>query len=574
MLNDNNFDSYLANERARHTGEHALSSLISELSVLLLTTTLMWNIFDSLKLLLWLFISILISLTAFWAHVNLQPEKLHYSVARWTIASISTSFLVGFSWAMMPVLFFAYDNVWYISIMVAIYTGYVSGALAVSVTFMPGLLAFVLGITIPFAGAMFFRQGDLYLAIGGLSIFYVTAILYVSQGSSKLFVESIRRQYENENLLAELAREKDAVEQAVTAKDRFLASASHDLRQPLNAIRLFVEALEPIQKEPLGNQIVDKLRQSLKALNGMLHSLLDISRLDAKVIDNEPKHLNLSTLVAQLCDEYQEKAPHLEIGSDIETNITVYADTNILHRIIRNLVDNAVKYTPAGRVNVNAHPQGQNKFLLTIEDTGIGIPKDKLTLVFDEYEQLGNRERNREKGLGLGLSIVRRLCSIAEIDIELSSELGVGTKVTLTLLQGSLQQHERIEIMPDSSIAGKLVLVIDDEPDILVAMQHLLSSWSCNVIAADSTKDALEKLSEQSHVPDFIVSDLRLRDGEEGDELIAVVRNQYKQDIPAILVTGDTAPKRITRINESGLSVIYKPLEPDDLFRELTRLNR
>jgi len=329
------FDSFLAYQRARHTSEHAVASLVSELGVLLLTVSLMWNTFDSNQLLTWLGFACIASFTAYWFHRTLTPDNASFSVSRWKFAILITTFFVGFSWGAFPLLFFSYNDIWYLAILVSIYTGYISGALGVNVTFQPSLFAFVLGITVPFAAAMFYYEGDLYTAIAGLSIFYTSSILYVSKNSSALFVESTRRQFENEILVSELAKEKAAVEQAVIAKDRFLASASHDLRQPLNAISLFVEALKPMLKESAGKEIISKLGLSLKALNGMLHSLLDISKLDAKAIDNNPKDIDLTTLVKQLCDEYQEKARHLRITYDIPPDVLVFVDANIIHRILR-----------------------------------------------------------------------------------------------------------------------------------------------------------------------------------------------------------------------------------------------
>lgn len=567
------FETYLDIRRAEHYDRHSLASFMSEVMVLLLTTALMWNKFDSNQLLIWLFIALIPSTLSIPTKYFINLDSPSFTMKKWLISRLILTFFIGLSWGMMPVFFFVYDDIWYIAIMVAIYTGYVSGALAVSATFQSMLVCFVLSITIPFTGAMFYYGGEVYSAIGGLCIFYIIAILYVSGDSTKLFIESMRRQYENEILVAQLANEKQAVEQAVKAKDRFLASASHDLRQPLNAMRLFVEALVPMQRETLGTEILAKLRKSLKSLNSMLHSLLDISKLDAKVIDNKPTHVALKIMVAQLCDEYKEKAPEIEFEFDVSEDTTVFVDANILHRILRNLIDNAVKYTTQGKISVLAKPYGDKNLSIYIIDTGIGIPEDKLSIVFDEYEQLHNPERNREKGLGLGLSIVKRLCSIANIDLELRSKLGVGTEVRLLMINGMPLSEELPASNTDSNLLGKCVLVVDDEEDILLAMQHLLSGWGCQVVAADCTHTALKELSLSQQVPDLIVSDLRLRDGEDGDELIELVRQEYNKDIPSVLVTGDTAPDRIKRIKESGLTVIFKPLEPDDLYQALIILS-
>jgi len=565
----NDFDIFLGRERAKHSSKHSLTSLIAEVLVACFTVTVIWRMFPHGPLLAWLAATIIVSAFSFWTQKILTPEKPYYTPTRWrwTITSIST--LTGFAWGMLPVLFFAEDNITYLVLIVALYTGYISGAQAVTFTFQPSFIGFTLGITIPFAGRMFYQGGELYNAIGGLSIFYIVMLIYVSKNTNKLFLESARAEYEHTLLVKDLAREKVATEKAMAAKDRFLASASHDLRQPLNAISLFVDALRPLQTKELGNEIVDKIRQSLKGLNGMLHSLLDISRLDADVVENLPRHISLNTLVSQLCDEYRGKAPHLDINCHIEQETIVLADPTILYRIVRNLIDNAVKYTPQGQINIHAQALGQYRLHLSVQDTGVGIPADKITTIFDEFEQLNNPERNREKGLGLGLAIVKRLCKIAGINIKVESTVGEGTIATLKLSTGSRHASLHEPMISNIDLNGKLALVVDDEPDILIGMRHLLSGWGCKVITCESLAQALEELSDQPRRPDFIISDLRLRGNEQGTDVIDAIRHEYNKDIPAVIVTGDTAPDRVANMQDSGLTVIYKPMEPDELKTQL-----
>jgi len=565
LLKNDDFDTYLAHERAKHAHEHALISFLSEVGVACLTVGLIWRMFSHTALLVWLGGAVAVSVLALWTHKTLIPTNLSYTPTKWRWATTITSMLVGLIWGIVSVLFFAPDNSTYLVFMLAIYTGYISGAQAVTFTFQPSFIGFTLGISTPFIGRMFYEGGELYTSVGVLCVFYISTLIYVSNNTNKLFIKSVRAQYKNDRLVNDLAKEKLMTEQAMAAKDRFLASASHDLRQPLNAISLFVDALHPLQTKKLGNEIVDKIRQSLKGLNGMLHSLLDISRLDAEAVKNEPKHISLNTLIMQLCDEYQEKAAHLRISCHIAPDTIVLADPTILYRIIRNLIDNAVKYTPQGEITIRSKISSPHVLNLCIEDTGVGIPSDKISTIFDEFEQLNNPERNRKKGLGLGLAIVKRLCKIAGIDISVESTVGKGTAVFLRLNTVSplagLQEPE----IPLTNLNGRHVVVIDDEVDILIGMQHLLSNWGCKVTISESPTQALELLNNQTQVPDLIISDLRLRKNEQGTDLIDAIRHEYNKEIPAILVTGDTAPKRITQIKDSGLTVLYKPIEPDEL---------
>lgn len=563
------FNTYLGHGRTKHFSEHAVVTLFSELLHACLTVVLIWDIFSHKGLLAWLTVSVVNSLLSFTVRKRLTVSNPIYSISLWNVVTGINSFLAGFIWGMVPVLFFVTDNIIYLAFIIALYTGYVSGGLAVSFSYHLNFAIFSIGLTIPFAGRMFYQGGDPYTVIGGLSIFYVLALIYVSKNSSDLYLASAKIQYNNAELVAELAREKEAVEQAVAAKDRFLASASHDLRQPLNAIGLFADALRPLQTKPLGNEIVGKIRQSLKALNGMLHGLLDISRLDAAVIENQPKPISLQTLVDHLCSEYKEKAPHLDIEYQVDQQVIVFLDANILYRVVHNLMDNAVKYTQEGGVNVVAKKMHEDTVELTISDSGIGIPEDKFATIFDEFEQLNNPERDREKGLGLGLAIVRRLCSIAEIKIDLSSKLGKGTVVSLELPTTLNQEVSNATSFAPVELGGKFALVIDDEKDILFGMQQLLTDWGCDVITSESLQQTMENLGKTNKVPDFIISDLRLRDNERGDQVIGAIREEFNKHIPAIVVTGDTAPDRVAALTESGLTVLYKPVDSGELREEL-----
>jgi len=232
-------------------------------------------------------------------------------------------------------------------------------------------------------------------------------------------------------------------------------------------------------------------------------------------------------------------------------------------------MDNAVKYTQEGGVNVVAKKMHEDTVELTISDSGIGIPEDKFATIFDEFEQLNNPERDREKGLGLGLAIVRRLCSIAEIKIDLSSKLGKGTVVSLELPTTLNQEVSNATSFAPVELGGKFALVIDDEKDILFGMQQLLTDWGCDVITSESLQQTMENLGKTNKVPDFIISDLRLRDNERGDQVIGAIREEFNKHIPAIVVTGDTAPDRVAALTESGLTVLYKPVDSGELREEL-----
>ena len=490
---DPEFKEFLLVERSASSNKHALISAFSEICVTLMLAFFLSYFFDKNQISLWVFVSILCSAFSWYSHLPYKRNSSRLSGSAWMIRSIFSSFLVGFMWGLAPVLFYEANNTYYIVVLVCLYAGYVSGALSVAFAHSPSFLAFALGITLPFASRMFYEDDSLTDVIGCLSIFYVICLTFVSRNMHDLFLKSARIQFDNQNLVKELAEKNKVVEQAVASKDRFLAAASHDLRQPLNAISLFVDALEPVQNTDLGKDILKKTRLSLKGLNGMLHSILDISRLDANSVEFSPNHISLNTLISQITDEYSVKTKHLKVSNNLTQDLIVFSDPTVLYRILHNIFDNAVKYTQDGHIKWTAK-ESKTGVVLEVKDSGIGIPKDKIDTVFDEFEQLNNPERNREKGLGLGLAIVNRLCNIANIEINIESILDQGTTVQLILPAGNSNAVKQITTNRDVVLDGKLVVVIDDEYDILFGMQRVISEWGCKVVIGQSQSEVLSAL--------------------------------------------------------------------------------
>lgn len=566
------FEYYLAVARAKSCTEQAVVSFFSRVVVGLVTAACFWRMFPSGPLLGWLATNILVAFFALRMHQIFAPSSSSkFNIRRWNVVSAVSTFSAAFSWGIVTVLFFAPDNIFYLAVILAFYTGYIAGALTINHAHNPTFLLACAGITIPFAGRMFYEGTSEYVFLGYLSIFFVTSLGYISRNMHKLFIVSTRNEFDNIKLLEQIEREKETAVQAVATKDRFLAAASHDLRQPLNAISLFADALRPLQTKPLGHEIVDKVQLSLKGLNGMLHSLLNISKLDANATDNQPVHISLYSVVEELVIEYRSKANHLDLLNDVDRELTVFCDPTILYRVIRNLLDNAVKYTEQGQIIISCEHDTETCHV-HIRDSGVGIPQDQIASVFDEFHQLNNPERDREKGLGLGLAIVKRLCDLASIDIKLESTLGVGTNVTLSLPTGITitSNEEGGEQAP--TFTGHLVVVIDDEKDIRHAMQLILSAQHADVVVAESLQHALIELTKTSRAPSLIISDYRLRDRATGVEAIEAIREEYNRDIPAIIITGDTSSGQISEMRESANQLLYKPVDTGELLASVAKL--
>jgi CheY-like chemotaxis protein len=239
--------------------------------------------------------------------------------------------------------------------------------------------------------------------------------------------------------------------------------------------------------------------------------------------------------------------------------------------VIRNVLDNAVKYTEQGQVIIECE-QKANSCELFIRDSGIGIPQSQIDLVFDEFHQLDNPERDRAKGLGLGLAIVKRLCDLSSIGLQLKSQPGKGSTVTLTLAAGieaAIMQNSNDQPI---DFSDQLIVIIDDEQDIRQAMQLVLTAHHAEVIVAESLDKAMQQLGQVSMSPSIIISDFRLRGNATGVQAIDAIREEYNRDIPAIIITGDTAVEKLSEMRDVADCVLYKPVDIRELHESIASL--
>lgn len=570
MTDNPSFKKFLYAERSLALAGNRNVSLLAEFGVVLATVLVLLRSFDWQPVVVWALIAELASLYSWYTHRNAGKQRESKTKTRDLNYMVLGTWLVATLWGLVPVFFFDREDIILVIFMVCLYAGYVSGALAVTIAYSRSFIAFALGITVPFIGRLLYEGDDLCTMIALLMVFYTSMLTYVSMNLQSLFVSNARSSYENEELILQLRHEKLVAENATQAKSKFLASASHDLRQPIHAANLFLDILKPLQTEPKNRQILDKVTQSMQGLNKMLHGLLDISRLDAGTVENEPQDVSLNKIINPLIEEQRAGLTDVKIQNFLGNEFSVHADPVIVERIVRNLLDNAVKYTKRGNIKMSASEAG-DKVLLTIRDSGIGIPNDKLSSIFDEFTQLNNPERNRQKGLGLGLAIVKRLCTLAQFDISIISEEGHGTTVELLLPSGNGNE----QTAPDHSeknLFGLRILVIDDEADIREGMQTLLEQWGCQVLVAEDKATADKLLADNDFTPKVLIADFRLRNDESGLDAIDQYRKHFGEGLITILITGDTAPERVYEASKSGAKVIYKPLDGATLRSSIQKL--
>lgn len=368
-------------------------------------------------------------------------------------------------------------------------------------------------------------------------------------------------------------------ENANQAKSKFLAAASHDLRQPLHAIGMFLSALEDRRLKASDDEarndlrIIGNISDSLDALRGLLNALLDISKLDAGVMKAEFSAVALQPLFDRLIKQYEARAK--EKGLTLKSfcgTLSVHSDPVLLERVLSNLMSNAVRYTDEGGVLLGARLRG-DKVLLEVWDTGAGIPPDKIDDIFVEFQQLHNPARDRRRGLGLGLAIVNRVLALIKHPLTVRSKVDRGSVFSL-----EVPLVDRLVVIPrekpiEVALTGEetpMIVVIDDEPDILRSMKELILGWKYNVIAALSSDEAMEKIRKSPEEPSLILADYRLKEERNGADAIRMIQSELKRNIPAAIITGDTAPERIQDAKNSGFVLLHKPLRPAKL-RQLIR---
>jgi signal transduction histidine kinase/CheY-like chemotaxis protein len=355
------------------------------------------------------------------------------------------------------------------------------------------------------------------------------------------------------------------------AKTRFLAAASHDLRQPIHALALFVGQLRAIELPGDGPALLEKIQCSVEALRELIESLLDLSKLDVGAVRAEPKpfalHDLLSRLAAQFAPSAEAKGLALTL---VPTSLWVCSDPLLLERIVLNLISNAVRYTIHGRILIGCRRRGEDVELI-VADTGVGIDPAHLPNIFQEFYRAVPPQRGMSTGLGLGLAIVKRLASLLGHRISIESTLGRGTVVRVLMPRAQPQQRT---VAPEASIINSLhgirVLVVDDEASVRDAMQGLLAQWGCEVVTAESGDEAVERAHDWH--PDVVLCDLSLADVESGITVVERLQRECASKAAYAFVTGESAPERIAEARATGHPIAFKPTTPGKLRAILEHL--
>lgn len=390
------------------------------------------------------------------------------------------------------------------------------------------------------------------------------------RSDSSFFVASVIRDVTERHRIEEALRTaRQAAERANKANTAFLAAASHDLRQPVQALSLLAGALRRTAKDPLMLEMIQSQQESLDAMMNLLNSLLDISRLDAGAFEPNIEEFPVQRLFGRLASELSRQAKQKKLRFDVESSqVRIRSDPDLLAEIIQNFVSNAVRYTEQGGVRLSC-TQHEDEVSITVADTGIGIESDQLENIFKEFHQIKDGRKKRE-GFGLGLAITQRLTDLLGHAITVESTPGVGSSFSVRVPM-AVAEHAAVSFEPDMASSGAaasaLIMLVEDDVKVATAWQLLLRAEGYRVAVADSASEAQIVLGKLRDTPHLIISDYHLVDGSNGIDAVSVIRQDLGACVPAFIVTGDTS--KIVQEVESleNSRVMSKPISPDALLR-------
>ncbi len=482
-------------------------------------------------------------------------------------------------------------------LMIGVFCALIINLSAVTALFTPISRTMLPCLVTPVTIALLLSGQPLLVLLALLVIASVSCTVFLGRLSQRRYRDLARLNQDNKALVDSLSEQQKIAtaqqaraEKAVIDKSRFLATASHDLRQPLHALGLFHHALRLRSEDASNRLLFESIDKSTNALNAMFDSLLDVSRLDANVVEPEIETVELALLCSVLEQEFSPIAREKGLYfCCLPLQARLRTDGTLLARILRNLISNAIKFTDEGGVTIKAE-RSSSELRIMVSDTGPGIPEEERQNVFSEFYQLEGEEQFGTVGVGLGLSIVRRLSELLDINVRLDASESNGTLVTLSMVclnppdavspvdaaLKSVSPRDTSDEMllatggnhrldESQSMQGRCILFIDDDPETCQAMGDTLAEWGCHAICELDVQSALRQLDTQALTPDFLICDFQLANGESGLEVIEIVRAKLAIDLPAILVSGACGVEQTTLIQDSGFECLQKPVAAERL---------
>ncbi len=489
----------------------------------------------------------------------------------WALRFAVLSILSSLLWGAVGWIGFVPEQPHLIAFVCIVLTGMSGGAVPSLSAYPPAYAGLLVAMHLPFALRCLQQSEAIYSVYLIFTACLVCVYLYYSLVTYRALRETVSLRFENLALVESLERERDRATAADRAKTRFLAAASHDLRQPIHAAALFTASLAAFArrgdvKAAQARGIAEKLEAALASLGGLLHGLVDVSRLDAGLVPVKRRPIDLARMLSGLREEFVPQAEQRGIDLRLVAGSAwVESDPALLKRILDNFLSNALRYAPGGRVLIGCRRRGR-AVEIQVVDTGPGIPADQHQAVFDEFTQLDNPQRDREQGLGLGLAIVRRLADLLGHRIGLSSMPGKGSTFSVRVPVTAPLVATPAVRRDGESPAGFGIMVLDDDAQVLDGIATLLAAWGYEPLAGRDVEELCRSHAAAGGRPvHLIIADYRLGSGVAGSEAIARLIDHLGYPVPALIVTGDTSPERLRELTATGRTVLHKPVAPERL---------
>ena len=508
---------------------------------------------------------------------------VHKDVRRAAVLWATGACISGTLWGSTALLFYISGHHLFQAVLTILVFGMTAAAVPMIGSHIPSFYLFVLPTLVPFIARNAYEGDTPHYVLSVIALAIMLGLMSFARDYNRMLIESLRNRFEKQALADRLAVQnldlehaRVAAEQANRSKTQFFAAASHDLRQPLHALGLFASALAEKVHDAQGARLVSSINGSVQALEALFNELLDISKLDSGVIQPCITHFTLAEIFDRLRGEFATETADKGLRLAITGGAHVVAsDPKLLERILRNLISNAVRYTLAGEVTVTAIPIN-GMLRIEVRDTGVGIRAEDQARIFEEFMQLGNPGRTSKKGLGLGLSIVQRLCELLGYEIHLDSAQGKGSAFSFEAPVGQLQEMRadpaRAPAHTREELAGKLIVVIDDESAIVEGMRVLLSGWGAEVIGSTTGDDVVAGVHAAGKLPALLIVDHLLGSDENGIQVAQRIRRELDPEIPGILITGSITPDLDQLARAANLDFLLKPVMAEELRRRIAAM--
>lgn len=481
------------------------------------------------------------------------------------------------AWSVGPFLFFP-DQAGHQALMISIWIALATAAMPIVAVSRLAIYLWLVPLLLPLSARFLITGDPTTNVLGAVAAVVLIVQMRLALEQNELLTATMLARLQNEELVARLREQMSLVARTSEDKTRFLAAAAHDLRQPLHALGLFCAALDQRLRDIPEKPLVRSMMKSIEALENSFGSILDVSRLDSGSVQPNVQVFPIRDVFRRLYMHYAGDAELADISLRFRAaGRLVRSDAQLLERIVSNLIQNSLRYTRTGGVLVAARRRAGH-VSIEVWDSGIGIAADKIDLIFQEFFQLDNPERDRSKGLGMGLAIVRRLSDRLGHPLEVRSIPGRGSVFRLLVpsaIEGAPDAAQLgADTLPPRIERNVTVLLIDDERAIREAMRELLTPMHVELLAAATVEEACRMAREARRPIDLILSDWRLRGDDDGIDAVRQVRRLTGATTPAVLITGETSPEIVKLAHASGLVVMHKPLQPKELLRLITPLSR